>query len=304
MASWTTWSPTPARKPKAPTKASNIATLQKLYNSSPSFADKAHNAFLASPGARETEPNDAINSKVALWQGDITELEIDAIVNAANESLLGGGGVDGAIHSAAGRGLYQECRALNGCDTGNVKMTGGHNLPAKHVIHAVGPIGYKPQLLGSCYWKSLQLCDRHNLKEIAFCCISTGIYGFPNEKAAEIAMANVRQYLERPDTKIERVIFVIFLPKDKHIYLKHVGRYFPPVVAHETDGASDRSQKRRASASSIDQDPGGSAGRSGWSVPMALPLEPQTTSFDQPRSSTKEATCKLDQNAEDADDAE
>ncbi|KAJ3180078.1 O-acetyl-ADP-ribose deacetylase macrod1 [Geranomyces variabilis] len=252
MSSWSTWSST--RKPKAPTRASAVETLRQLYIRRPDFADSAYRTFLDNPGARDIEPNDAINDKIALWQGDITTLEVDAIVNAANESLLGGGGVDGAIHSAAGHGLYQECKTLDGCKTGSAKLTGGHDLPAKHIIHAVGPIGYKPKLLGSCYWKSLQICDEHNLKEVAFCCISTGIFGFPNDAAAQIAMANVRQYLERPDTQIERVLFVMFLEKDKHIYREHIGRFFPPVVAPEEEG-----------------DTGTSTARGGWHAPMALP---------------------------------
>ncbi|KAJ3157722.1 O-acetyl-ADP-ribose deacetylase macrod1 [Geranomyces variabilis] len=269
MSSWSSWSS--ARKPHAPTKASAVKTLKQLYTRNPDFADTAYRNFLDNPGARDIEPNDAINDKIALWQGDITTLEIDAIVNAANESLLGGGGVDGAIHSAAGRGLYQECKTLDGCRTGSAKLTGGHDLPAKHIIHAVGPIGYKPKLLASCYWKSLQLCDEHKLKEIAFCCISTGIFGFPNDAAAQIAMANVRQYLERPDTQIERVLFVIFLQKDKAIYLDHVGRFFPPVLAPEADETSDVPHKRKASASSDEGDTGASNARGGWHAPMALP---------------------------------
>ncbi|TKW65645.1 MAG: O-acetyl-ADP-ribose deacetylase [Paracoccus denitrificans] len=136
---------------------------------------------------------------IAVWQGDITTLDVDAIVNAANSSLLGGGGVDGAIHRAAGPGLLAECRTLGGCPTGEARITGGHDLPARHVIHTVGPVwkgGDKGEdaALTSAYRSSLDLAHAHGLRSVAFPAISTGIYGFPAERAARIAVQTIRQH--------------------------------------------------------------------------------------------------------------
>ncbi|CAG2115733.1 unnamed protein product, partial [Medioppia subpectinata] len=192
-----------------------------------------------------------INDKVSVFIGDITALEIDAIVNAANQQLKGGGGglalplllliscqhynhicisVDGAIHSAAGRQLLQsECQTLGGCPTGSSKMTGGYQLPAKYVIHTVGPVGAKPPLLQSCYRSALDLMSSSALKSIAFPCISTGVYGYPNEDAAHIALSTVRKWLDSsPDAKdTQRIIFCLFLRIDIDIYHKLMPIYFP-----------------------------------------------------------------------------
>jgi O-acetyl-ADP-ribose deacetylase len=155
-------------------------------------------------------------------QADITTLQVDVIVNAANSSLLGGGGVDGAIHRAAGPELLQECRLLGGCNTGDAKITKGYSLPAKFVIHAVGPVWRggtqnEPELLASCYRRSLELAADRNLTSIAFPSISTGIYGFPLKPAAEIAAATVRSFLENP-TSLQRVIFCCFSTGDLSTY--------------------------------------------------------------------------------------
>ena len=163
-----------------------------------------------------------MSKQIKVVQTDITKLEVDAIVNAANKSLLGGGGVDGAIHRAAGPDLLEECRGLNGCQTGNAKITKGYNLLAKHVIHTVGPVwnGGKydeEQLLASCYEESLKLAIENNCKTIAYPNISTGIYGFPKKPAAKIAISTVKDFLEK-DQSIKEILFVCFDDENYNIY--------------------------------------------------------------------------------------
>lgn len=154
-------------------------------------------------------------TRIEFFQGDITTLAVDAIVNAANKTLLGGGGVDGAIHRAAGPKLLVECATLGGCETGGAKITKGYNLPAKYVIHTVGPVWRdgkhkEPELLASCYRNSLELAKKHGLKTIAFPSISTGAYRFPKELAAPIAMKAAREFVERDPGALDRIVFVEF----------------------------------------------------------------------------------------------
>ena len=156
-------------------------------------------------------------------KGDITQLEMDAIVNAANSSLLGGGGVDGAIHRAAGPELLKECRRLGGCKTGEAKITAGYRLKARHVIHTVGPVwrgGNKgePELLASCYRESLRLAQGTNCQGIAFPCISTGVYGYPSDRAASVAIQAVRDYFLSAGEETMDVIFCCFSADDLLIY--------------------------------------------------------------------------------------
>lgn len=162
-----------------------------------------------------------LGMRVSLWSGDITKLAVDAIANAANTRLAGGGGVDGAIHRAAGPKLHEACRALGGCSTGDAKLTRGFELPAKFIIHCVGPMGERPELLKSTYRRALELCTEHSLKTIAFPCISTGVYGYPPDSAAQVAIETVLSYLVSHQD-IERVIFCVFLPSDLAVYEKRL----------------------------------------------------------------------------------
>jgi O-acetyl-ADP-ribose deacetylase (regulator of RNase III) len=160
--------------------------------------------------------------RIEIVQGDITTLAVDAIVNAANQSLLGGGGVYGAIHRAAGPKLLAECRTLGGCPTGQAKITAGHNLPAKHVIHTVGPVWHggtrgEDDLLAGCYRTSLALAEEHGCRTVAFPSISTGAYGFPVERASRIALREIAAVLAKSRV-VERVTVVCFAARDLQVY--------------------------------------------------------------------------------------
>jgi len=171
-----------------------------------------------------------MQSRIEIIQGDITKISVDAIVNAANKSLLGGGGVDGAIHAAAGRELLKECLTLHGCETGQAKITKGYNLPAKYVIHTVGPVWHggsnnEGALLASCYHNCLTIAVENNIKTIAFPSISTGVYGYPIGEASEIALKEIISFLAN-HSSIEKVILVCFSESNYHFYNEKFNKLF------------------------------------------------------------------------------
>ena len=204
------------------TPLSQIPTLKLLYK-----LDK-----LSPASSPRSDATSKYNDKISLIRTDITKLEVDAIVNAANESLLGGGGVDGAIHRAAGSQLVEECEKLDGCDTGSAKITGAYRLPCKKVIHAVGPVysttkrkGMHTTLLQGCYTKSLDLAVENDCKSIAFSALSTGVYGYPSDEAAETAIGAVKGWLDKDEErtgKMERIIFCSFMEKDEKAYEEYI----------------------------------------------------------------------------------
>jgi len=164
-----------------------------------------------------------VKDRITFIRGDITQIKADAIVNAANTTLLGGGGVDGAIHRAAGPLLLAECATLGGCKTGEAKITKGYNLPSSHVIHTVGPVWHggtrrEPELLASCYTNSLHLAKLRSLKTVAFPSISTGVYRFPVDQAARIAIRAVLSFLEAHAEAPEKIFFVLFSDRDHEVY--------------------------------------------------------------------------------------
>jgi O-acetyl-ADP-ribose deacetylase (regulator of RNase III) len=164
-------------------------------------------------------------SSIEIVQGDITTFDVDAIVNAANTTLLGGGGVDGAIHRAAGDGLLEECEKIGGCPTGQARLTGGHRLRARHVIHTVGPVWHggshgEDALLASCYRNSLALARARGLRTIAFPAISTGVYRFPLERATSIALGETGRFLKQDPDAFDRVVFVCFDATTQGVYEK------------------------------------------------------------------------------------
>jgi O-acetyl-ADP-ribose deacetylase (regulator of RNase III) len=212
---------------RPPVDVSDIPTLSLLYKlnklTHPTSA-RLPSAVSAPPAS--IQPSKSLNNRVGLIRGDITTLSVDAIVNAANRSLLGGGGVDGAIHRAAGPELLRECRTLGRCETGSAKISGAYRLPCRKVIHAVGPVydelrpDVSERLLRGCYTKSLQLAAENGCRSVAFSAISTGVYGYPSREAAPVAIRAVREFLEEEDTegKIDLVVFVTFEKKDVDAY--------------------------------------------------------------------------------------
>ncbi|KAF9543246.1 O-acetyl-ADP-ribose deacetylase macrod1 [Mortierella hygrophila] len=203
------------------TTLDDIPTLEECYGEYPKPNKDDH---------KKHAPNALWSKRISMWKGDITKLQIDAVVNAANESLLGGGGIDGAIHRAAGRELLVECRTLRGCPTGEAKSTKAYRLPSKRIIHTVGPIGENSSKLTSCYNSVLEIVKDEKLKSVAFCCISTGIYGYDNRNAADVALKTVRAWMDSHPNEareIERVVFCVFLDKDVQIYETLLPHYFP-----------------------------------------------------------------------------
>lgn len=173
----------------------------------------------------------AVDGRITVVEGDITRQAVDAIVNAANTSLMGGGGVDGAIHRAAGPGLLAECRTLGGCATGAAKITGGYDLPARWVIHTVGPVWHggargEDDLLASCYRSCFALATQHGIRTVAFPAISTGIYGFPRERATRIAVTETRRFLAADD-RLDEVRFVCFGAETYRLYLATIDDLVP-----------------------------------------------------------------------------
>ncbi|MCJ1474518.1 hypothetical protein MMC13_003176 [Lambiella insularis] len=187
------------------------------------------------------QPSQRFNDSICLIRTDITTLGVSAIVNAANTSLLGGGGVDGAIHSRAGPGLYDECLTLHGCETGSAKITSAYDLRCENVIHAVGPVywkakkekaGLERQLLAGCYRKCLELAQQEGCKSVAFSAISTGVYGYPSGEAAEVALRTVKEWIEQKgDSRggLEKVVFCVFERKDEVAYEEWLPKFFPPL---------------------------------------------------------------------------
>ncbi|KAM7191068.1 hypothetical protein V8F33_009076 [Rhypophila sp. PSN 637] len=228
------------------TAASKIPTVSRLYEIGkllpPSESDiKNFPSTLLGPKSLPA-PDQSLNDRIAYCREDITTLGVDAIVNAANESLLGGGGVDGAIHRAAGRDLYRECKTLGGCETGSAKITDAYELPCKKVIHAVGPIydsedhDESEQLLTGCYTKSLELAVENGCRTIAFSAISTGVYGYPSARAAPAALSAIRKFLEEDkEKKISKAVIVTFVPNDVNAYMKNLPLFFPPVTDAKCD---------------------------------------------------------------------
>jgi O-acetyl-ADP-ribose deacetylase (regulator of RNase III) len=207
----------------APVSLNDLPTLTELYKDKTIVPDDegTHSSY---------PPSATLNDKISVIRKDITTLAVDSIVNAANNSLLGGGGVDGAIHRAAGPELYDECETLDGCETGNAKITNGYELPSKKVIHAVGPIYWKEgrkgsaKLLSMCYRTSLQLAVDNGCRSIAFSALSTGVYGYPSDEASVVALQTVRQFLDEDGKaeKLDRVIFCNFLEKDENAYFENI----------------------------------------------------------------------------------
>jgi len=214
-------------------KLDEIPTWPAMWNEKlKQFQDKL--LIERPPGIRgEYKVDSTVNERIRFYHGDITHLDVDAIVNAANSGLFAGGGVCGAIHAAAGPQLEAECRRIGGCKTGSAVMTKGYRLHARHVIHAVGPIGRNDDQLVSAYRTCLDIAHENSLESIAFCCISTGVFGFPNRPAAYLALRTVREWLlAHPDSSVKAVVFCTFMNEDRVIYYRFAPIILPVEPAH------------------------------------------------------------------------
>ncbi|KAH9880523.1 hypothetical protein IAQ61_000816 [Plenodomus lingam] len=231
----------------------------------------------------------SLNDKISVIRQDITTLAIDAIVNAANTSLLGGGGVDGAIHRAAGPKLLEECETLNGCETGSAKITDGYELPSKKVIHAVGPIYWKEgsraaKLLAGCYRTSLELAAANGCRSIAFSALSTGVYGYPSGEASEVALETVREFLEDEEQadKFDRVIFCNFMQKDEDAYFRKIPHFFPPATA-DPEAAEEANTNKQKQQEQDTTEPSALLSQ----LPDAPTVDPQDADSDAQQPSLK-----------------
>ncbi|BEJ16909.1 hypothetical protein CspHIS471_0603100 [Cutaneotrichosporon sp. HIS471] len=212
----------------------------------------------AEGSSKEYKPDAELNARIAIWRGDITKLKADMIVNAANRSLMGGGGVDGAIHRAAGKELLKECAGLGGANTGETKLTKGYNLPSKFIGHTVGPIYNEDRmeesarLLKSCYQSALELCAENGGGSIGFPSISSGIYGYPIRDATHIALKTTREFLEKNDS-IKHVVYVVFLEKDEKVYNELA-------AAHEAEAEAEAERGEGAKEEAKAEGEGGATG--------------------------------------------
>ncbi|KAI9632723.1 A1pp-domain-containing protein [Dioszegia hungarica] len=234
----------PSPNKKEITDVGDIPTLHDLY-ASKELTPLSEAELIDEMGDAEGYAADeSLNKRVSIWRGDITVLKASMIVNAANSSLLGGGGVDGAIHRAAGDELYEECKTLGGAETGETKVTGAYDLPSTFIAHTVGPIystrnpGQSQDQLESCYRTSLEHCQEKKAETIGFSSISTGIYGYPIGDATHVALEQTRIFLEKDDS-IKRVIYVVFSAKDERVYRSLAPIYFPTPAAPAADSAAE-----------------------------------------------------------------
>ncbi|TGO13160.1 hypothetical protein BTUL_0075g00050 [Botrytis tulipae] len=278
--------------------ATEIPTVSLLYHLKKLTPYKTTDADELPP-----TPNQFFNDRIGLIRGDITHLEVDAIVNAANNSLLGGGGVDGAIHRAAGPDLLRECRTLNGCRTGSAKITDAYELPCKKVIHAVGPVydSYKPEVseqnLEGCYSTSLDLAVENGCKTIAFSALSTGVYGYPSDEAAPVALMTVRRFLEsKKGSKMEKIIFCTFVPKDVAAYNEWIPRIFPTTESNVDDDWEEVDEVESAENGAVLAKGTGSAKDSSEASKVELPEVPTKEPIEDEGPATKKQKSNDDKN--------